>query len=157
MSREDKEKKLLDLLPRFEKIREYRDKMYSRKVQRRLKDLYRKIHYYKDDIRIPIPNLWAYAEIEDRYESVDNIDLNNKRQLAFVLVILDNQENPEFNNYSESQIRELTIARMQKIPANEHEDYIKAVYEVFMILKKNSIRKTEVVLQQAKEILAGQK
>ena len=157
MSIKEKEKKLLDLLPRFEKIREYRDKMYSRKVQRRLKDLYRKIHYYKDNIRIPIPNLWAYAEIEDRYESVDNIDLNDKRQLAFVLVILENQENPDFNNLSESEIRDLTIARMQKIPANENEDYITAVYEVFMILKKNSIRKTEVVLQQAKEILAGPK
>jgi len=151
------EKKILDLIPRFEKIREYKDKMYSRKVQRRLKDLYRKIHYYKDDIRIPIPNLWAYAEIEDRYESVDNIDLNNKRQLAFVLVILENQEDPEFNKLSESEVTDLVIARMQQIPANEHEDYIKAVYEVFMILKKNSIRKTEVVLQEAKEILAGQK
>jgi len=157
MSIEEKEKRLLDLLPRFEKIREFREKMYSRKVQRRLKDLYKKIHYFKDDIRIPIPNLWAYAEIEDRYESVDNIDLNNKRHLAFVLVILENQEDPDFNKLSESEITQKVIARMQKIPANEYEDWSRAVYEVFMMLKKNSIRKTEVVLQEARDILAGQK
>jgi len=146
--------KIHEVMRIFERMK---NKRAERKSEKRLQDLFVKVHVYNKKICIPLPNIYAISEIEGLYESIDKINLAEPKQLAHILVLLDNQENLEYARLSEEEKDDLFVKRMQEIPAGEHEDYIRAIYEVFLMLKKNSIRKQKGILQQALEILDTEK
>jgi hypothetical protein len=138
----------------FERMK---NRLAERKPEKRLQDLFIKVHVYNRNIKIPLPNIYAISEIEGLYESIDKINLADPKQLAHILVLLENQENLEYARLSKAEKDHLVLKRMQEIPAGEQEDYIQAIYEVFLMLKKNSIRKQKTILQQALEILDTEK
>ena len=146
--------KIHDVMRIFERMK---DKRAERKSEKRLQDLFVKVHVYKKNICIPLPNIYAISEINDRYGSIDKIDLGDPKQLAYLLVLLESQESLEYARLSMEQKEHLVLKRMQEIPAGEQEDYVQAIYEVFLMLKKNSIRKQKAILQQALEILDTEK
>jgi hypothetical protein len=138
----------------FERMK---NRLAERKSEKRLQDLFIKVHVYNRNIKIPLPNIYAISEIEGLYESIDKINLADPKQLAHILVLLENQENLEYARLSKEEKDDLVLKRMQEIPAGEQEDYVQAIYEVFLMLKKNSIRKQKGILQQALEILDTEK
>ena len=151
-------KKFWENLDRIKKIQQEKfEKFKQRKKDRRLSDLFVKIHVYNKDVQVPIPNVYAIAEIERVYGSMEKVDFNNPKHLAEVLVILENQQDPKFDFLPKQEREELRVKRMQSIHAAQFENYVKAIHEVFYSLKKNSIQKERAILEQTMALLDGAK
>jgi len=150
------ESKIWDVLPKLKKIREMKEAWKNRRREQRLADLFRKVHTYKD-VTINIPNLFAVAEMEAQFGAMDEINLDDVNQLCTIVVLLDNQHDPDFARLSPDQREALVIKFKQTTPAGMLENYAVAVHEVFWALKKNSIWKQRQILEQTAAILAGAK
>ena len=151
-------KKFWENLDRIKKIQQEKfAKFKQRKKDKRLSDLFVKIHVYNKEVQVPIPNVYAIAEIERVHGSLEKVDFNNPKQLAEVLVILEHQQDPKFDFLSEEERKHLRVERMQNIHAAQFENYIRAIHEVFYSLKKNSIQTQREILEQALALLDGAK
>jgi hypothetical protein len=154
----EREKKILEMLPRFKKIRESVAEWYgTRKKDKRLSDLFVKIHHFNKDVQVPIPNVYAISEIDRLYGSIEKVDFNNPKHLAEVLVILENQQDPKFDFLPEQERQELRVKRMQAIPMAQVQNYVLAIRETFYGLKKNGIQKEREILEQTLALLDGAK
>lgn len=148
--------KFWDIRDKLKKIKEWKDARRGKQSDRRLSDLFVKVHNVRQ-VTVNIPNLFAVAEIERLYGSMENLRLEDVEHLANVLVIMENQYDPEFAHLTAAQREHLVIKMKQSTPASMMEDYAVAVHEVFWALKKNSIHKQRAILEQAMALLDGEK
>ena len=144
-------KKVLDFLTGKKQKRAQQEAEASRQ---RIEDLYIKYHQFNDEISIPIPNLFAEAQIEKHFGSKDKIDFDDNEHIAWLLYILRNQENLQLIHCTKKEqlisVREI----MQEIPVNQKELYQQAIWEMFMALKKNSNQRERELLQPLADMLS---
>lgn len=151
-------KKFWENLERIKKIQQEKfGKFKQRRKDKRLSDLFAKIHVFNKEVRVPIPNVYAISEIERVYGGLEKVDFNNPKHLAEVLVILEHQQDVKFDFLLEEERQRLRVERMQSIHAAQFENYVKAIHEVFYILKKKDIRTQREILEQTLALLDGAK
>lgn len=121
----------------------------------RINDLFEKLYRYDKKIVIPIPNLYAYSIIETEFGGLEKVDFDNNTHIAKLLFILRNQDVDEMEFLTDAE-KEAKIREIQRgIPLQQKERYKQALYELFIALKKNSIRWERETLIQTLDILSS--
>lgn len=131
----------------------HKEKRKGRASKKRIDDLFVKLYHYNDKISVPLPNLYAENEIKKYFGGEDKIDFDNPEHIGRLLFILRNQENDKTAYYSKHEQNIEVRQIMQSIPQGQKENYSRALYEMFMGLKKNSLRRQKDILLQALDLL----
>lgn len=136
------------------KLKELRKKKERSRNKRRIDDLFIKFYEYNDQIRLPIPNLFANAQIQAHFGGEENIDFEKDEHIGWLLFILRNQENDRLTVLSPKEQEAEVHKILQEIPLHQKEQYQKALFELFAALKKNSIRRQKEIMLQVLDILS---
>jgi len=124
--------------------------------KQRIEDLYIKLYRFNDKIEIPIPNLFAEAQIEKFFGGQDKINFEDNEHIARLLFILRNQQNEKLVYFTQQE-QDIEVRKiMQEIPAPYKELYQQAIWEMFIALKKNSNRREKEIIQQVGALLTPQ-
>jgi len=144
-------KQLWDVLPRLKEITNKKFRQ-AKKLKVDINDLFVKFHV-KDGIKIPIPNLHAEDRLRFYFGHLENIDYHENIQIGVILYVLENQHTGNLADMSKEDLHKAGIKRSQDIQLYDKERYIKAIYEMFMALKKNSIRHQKTILEGVLQML----
>ena len=142
-------KNLFDALPILNRIKKQKQEKLKSKAN--IEGLYWRFYSYDPKIKIAVPNLYADNEIRRRFG--EDPDYSKDEVLVEIIYILENQDEDILHNQSEYERKEAVIKRMQSVTVAEREKYQKALFEMYVALKKNSVQQQMQVLEQARSIL----
>ena len=137
----------------IEKLKQLKEKKRRKQSRQRIDQLFEKFYHFDREVKIPYPNLYAHAQIEKHFGGLENIDFENDEHLGWLLFILRNQENDILEQYGPQEKEKAVQKILQEIPLNQRERYQRALFEMFIALKKNSLRIQREILQETLEIL----
>jgi hypothetical protein len=124
----------------------------KKQVKNNINDLFERFHVHKN-IKIPIPNLYAENRLDYYFGNREAIDFEDALHIGIILFILENQDNDILEQCSKEEIEKLGRERIKKIRMSDKESYQLAIYEMFMALKKNSVRKQKEIMQDIMEMI----
>ena len=148
--------KLQKAMRLLKEMRKKKERVQAEAVKQRIDDLFIKFYEFEPDIRIPIPNQFADAQINRRFGGMDKVDFEKNEHLAGLLFILENQQTDKLMHMGSAEFEEAVNKTMQTIPLPLREKYQLALIETFTAVKKNSIRQQQDILQQALAIITGE-
>ncbi len=137
-------KAIFDIFDRLKQVRRDKESYYQEQRQAeeqagRIEDLMVRFHRV-GEIQLPLPNLFAKAQMDAYFGSWDNIDLQNDRHLTAMIFFLENCRNKEIDAWSREQLDAAISERMTDIALHEKDAYVSCIEEIFLAIKKNSIR-----------------
>ena len=141
---------------REEKERSKNEKNLLRDRANRIEDLLKTMHRV-GKIELPIPNLFAHTQMDKYFGSMEKIDLANEKHVGAIIWFLKNQNNVEIASLSPDEIDRHIHSLMIGIPLEQLQDYVICIEEIFLTIKKKSIRSEKQVLEQALSILEERK
>lgn len=154
-----------DFFDMLDRAKETWKKSYAQRKERRareaqqirLEDLTRKFHVLDEEVRLPIPNLFALKWMDEYFGGIDNIDLGNLGKLGAVIWILENQGSvDEIDQMTKEQINNAINRGLSEIPAVLHPRYMMCIDDIFRVIKKNWIQRQKSLLNDLLEQLGNQ-
>lgn len=125
----------------------------DRERQVRLADLTARTHS-AGKITLPLPSLYALQWLSEYFGDLDKVKMEQIRDLAAVVWILENQHEPAaVSSLSREQTKAVIEARMSDIPASRLVDYQACVDDMFSHIKKNSVQRQIEILEAAQKLL----
>lgn len=149
------------IFDRLKEIREEKERLRNEKNllrdrADRIEDLLKTMHRV-GKIELPIPNLFAHTQMDKYFGSMGEIDLAIEKHVGAIIWFLKNQDNVEIASFSKDEIDKRIHSQMIDIPLDQLQDYIICIEEIFLAIKKKSIRSEKQVLEQALSILEDRK
>ena len=149
------------IFDRLKEIREEKERLRNEKNllrnrADRIEDLLKTMHRV-GKVELPIPNLFAHTQMDKYFNGMEKIDLANEKHVGAIIWFLKNQDNVEIASFSKDEIDKRIHSQMIDIPLDQLQDYIICIEEIFLAIKKKSIRSEKQVLEQALSILEDRK
>jgi len=149
--------KIWDAIKRLGEIR--RKKEQIKKKQRllreratRIDDLLKVMHQV-GEVKLPIPNLFSYTQLEKYFDGIENIDLNQSRHVAAVAWFLEHQDDIRIASLPRHEIEKYIDLKMSHIPVSQLSEYVICIEEIFLAIKKKSISHERKILEDVLRML----